>query len=586
MGNVCRRPCWTLSMSSISGGHVLGGLKLDKLVTPERLEKHRVPERLAAEQPATSALAPLLDEAPKEGSWRRLGAILEESCRETDEIRKKAPGGPPPPPPPPPPTWHDAGPSSSSAFPLPPQASHAFFPTPAPSLTRFGQPQPRFAQFPSSGAPQPQFTPYGYPLAPPAPFGGSQPYSSSFVPPPFLQNQHGANQVPLGTGRSGQGGGWLQAGGHGGQGARQGAFGGYAPPMLASGSAGSLSLQDFDSAYLDQILNNEIDHDQASSFIKSASTTDAEAVAAVVAPKALALATHGPGFFRILDLFEKESKQVDETLGTALSGHCVELLKDDRGSRCIRALVKSKNLSSQLARSIRQELFNAIDALATSYEFVRLLCLAIHRTSRHELFAVFQRFSAFLKNQKMADVLRNEELTEMLNAGFHRLLELDTEENAAESQQTDTVRAVASLILAEGEICKESGPALHLLKTVVQSANPDQLKPVKHFLKGRVRAYACKADKRKWLLEEVIQRCSREDLEKMVAEVLGETRFGNEKLRLMLEDDNGAWVIRGFLIAGSHHGGPNYEELLQRTRHLVSRVEINSLVEKRLKPWL
>lgn len=88
------------------------------------------------------------------------------------------------------------------------------------------------------------------------------------------------------------------------------------------------------------------------------------------------------------------------------------------------------------------------------------LQLAIHRTSRHELFAVFQRFSAFLKNQKMADVLRNEELTEMLNAGFHRLLELDTEENAAESQQTDTVRAVASLILAEGEICKESGPAL------------------------------------------------------------------------------------------------------------------------------
>lgn len=42
-------------------------------------------------------------------------------------------------------------------------------------------------------------------------------------------------------------------------------------------------------------------------------------------------------------------------------------------------LVKSKNLSSQLARSIRQELFNAIDALATSYEFVRLLCVSLVR---------------------------------------------------------------------------------------------------------------------------------------------------------------------------------------------------------------
>ncbi|BGP29539.1 hypothetical protein JCM10296v2_001278 [Rhodotorula toruloides] len=603
-------------MSSISGGHVLGGLKLDKLVTPERLEKHRVRERLAAEQPATSALAPVLDEAPKEGSWRRLGAILEESCRETDEgiaansagqevegssgdarkedvqtgertlsklkIKKKAPGGPPAPPPPPP-RWDDAGPSSSSAATLPHQASRAPPPTTAPSLTSFGQPQPRFAHFSSSGPPQPQFTPYGYPPAPPASFGGPQPYSSSFVPPPFLPNQRGANQVPLGIGRSGQGGGWLQAGGRGGQGTWQGTPGGSAGPSMLTGAR---SLQSFDSACIDKILNNEVDYEEMSSFIKSATTTDAEGVAQVVAPKALELATHGPGFFLILDLFEMESKKIDETLAAALKGHCVALIKEDRGNRCIRALLKSKNLSSETACSIRKELFDELGTLATSYESNRLLCLAIYRTNREELFDVLERFSVLLKSQQMSKALRNEDLTEMLNAGFYRLHELDTEGGAEESQQTATVRAVASSILAESEICKESGPALHLLKTVVQSANPDQVKPVVHFLKGRIHAYACTADKRKWLLEEVIQRCSREDLEEMIAEVLGETRFGNEKLRLVLEDDNRAWIVRDFLIAGSHRGGPNYDDQVERTRKLLSRVQITSLAEKRLKVWL
>lgn len=59
---------------------------------------------------------------------------------------------------------------------------------------------------------------------------------------------------------------------------------------------GARSVQTFDSAYIDSILNNEIDYEEMSSFIKSASTTDAEGIAQVVAPKALELATHGPGF--------------------------------------------------------------------------------------------------------------------------------------------------------------------------------------------------------------------------------------------------------------------------------------------------
>ncbi|BGP05489.1 hypothetical protein OF846_000756 [Rhodotorula toruloides] len=586
-------------MSSISGGHVLGGLKLDKLVTPERLEKHRVPERLAAEQPATSALAPLLDEAPKEGSWRRLGAILEESCKETDEgiavhsagqeidgssgdarkeeiqtgekslrklkIKKKAPGGPPPPPPPPPPAWHDAGPSSSSTVTLPHQASRARPSTTAPFDYR---------------APQP--TPYGYTPAPLASFGGTQPYFSTFAPPPFQNNQHGANQVPLGIGRSGQGGGWLQAGGRGGQGTWQGAPGGSAGPSMPTGAR---SVQTFDSAYIDSILNNEIDYEEMSSFIKSASTTDAEGIAQVVAPKALELATHGPGFFLLLDLFDKNSKKIDESLALALGGHCVDLLKSERGERSVRHLLRSRNLSSKIAASLRRELFEELDTLAESFEANKLLRLAIHRAERQELFDVFERIANFFKGSAMSDVLKHEDFAELLNASFDRLLELDKDEGTENGGRTDTVRALATSILSASETWKDNGPALHLVKHVIQTSTVEQLHVVTKFFDGRIRTYACTSSPRKHALEAHILCCSADDVEMMIEEVLETTEDRREKLRVMLEDENGVWVVRAFLVAGSHRNGPNYQQLVERTRYLLPRVQTTSLAEKRLRAW-
>lgn len=64
------------TMASVSGPNVLGGLRLEKLVTPERLEKYRVPERLAAEEPSLRSILDLTDPSNKAVSWKGLGEVL------------------------------------------------------------------------------------------------------------------------------------------------------------------------------------------------------------------------------------------------------------------------------------------------------------------------------------------------------------------------------------------------------------------------------------------------------------------------------------------------------------------------------